>query len=174
MGELKADLRKAMAEAKSVERRISAGGGRSSMGGGFGFRGKGGDSDDVAPAKGSPHTPSKKLFEAKTRRGVLNGSGFLPRFLWFVGFACYCRVRWAGSRTRSIREACCKVSTFVACHDFASSHPSNFLDKLSERDMAVLQRFVVNARKNRRAPLAHPTSPLNHPPNYSPAPLRCR
>lgn len=67
VGELKAELRKAMAEAKNVERRISAGGGRSSIGvGGFGFR-KSVEGDGVAPAKGSPHTPSKKLFEAKTR-----------------------------------------------------------------------------------------------------------
>lgn len=76
VGELKAELRKAMSEAKNVERRLSAGvgvggGGRRSAGGGgggaFGFKTKGGDVGGVAPGKGVPHTPSKKLSEAKNR-----------------------------------------------------------------------------------------------------------
>lgn len=70
MGELKAELRKAMSEAKNVERRMSSGvGGRRNVGGGraFGFKAKGGDVGGVAPGKGPPHTPSKKLSEAKNR-----------------------------------------------------------------------------------------------------------
>ena len=70
VGELKAELRKAMSEAKNAERRISAGvGGRRSAGGGgaFGFKAKGGDGGGVAPGKGPPHTPSRKLSEAKNR-----------------------------------------------------------------------------------------------------------
>lgn len=62
VGELKAELRKAVAEAKTVERRMSVGvggAGRRNGGGGgvFGFKAKGGEA----------HTPSKKLSEAKNR-----------------------------------------------------------------------------------------------------------
>lgn len=70
VGELKAELRKALSEAKNVERRLSAGAGRrGSIGGAgaFGFKTKGGGGGPVAPGKGPPHTPSKKLSEAKNR-----------------------------------------------------------------------------------------------------------
>eukprot|EP00752_Nemacystus_decipiens_P005084 g4614.t1 len=67
VGELKAELRKVMSEAKNAERRMSAG--RRGVGGvsAFGFKAKGGDGGGVAPGKGVPHTPSKKLSEAKNR-----------------------------------------------------------------------------------------------------------
>ncbi|CAB1109002.1 unnamed protein product [Ectocarpus sp. CCAP 1310/34] len=70
VGELKAELRKAVADAKNAERRINVGGGRGGTGAGgasFGFKPKGGDSGILAPGKGSPHTPSRKLSEAKYR-----------------------------------------------------------------------------------------------------------
>lgn len=81
MGDLKAELRKAMSEVKNVERRISAGGlgaGRRSLGGrgAFGFKAKGGDGGGaLAPGKGPPHTPSKKLSDAKNR--LVNFSRFV-------------------------------------------------------------------------------------------------
>lgn len=67
VGELKAELRKAMSEAKNVERRMSAGRRGVSGGAAFGFKAKGGDVGGVAPGKSVPHTPSKKLSEAKNR-----------------------------------------------------------------------------------------------------------
>lgn len=68
MGELKAELRKLVSEAKNVERRMSVGVSRGIAGERtFGFKPKGGDGDAVVPGKGPPHTPSKKLSEAKNR-----------------------------------------------------------------------------------------------------------
>lgn len=67
IAELKGELRKALSDAKNQMRRLSAGR-RGSVEGGFGFRqSAGGDRDDLAPGKGTPHTPSKKLSEAKHR-----------------------------------------------------------------------------------------------------------
>lgn len=83
VGELKAELRKAMSEAKNIERRMSVGVGvgvggigRRNVSGGeaFGFKAKSGDGGGVAPGKGPPHTPSKKLSEAKNRYVITNWS----------------------------------------------------------------------------------------------------
>lgn len=71
VGELKAELRKVVSEAKNTVRRLSAGRtGAAASGGAFGFTprgGGGGHVENMLPGKGPPHTPSKKLSEAKSR-----------------------------------------------------------------------------------------------------------
>lgn len=87
IGELKAELRKTVSEAKNTVRRLSAG--RSNMASGagaFGFtpRGTGVGGDGMAPGKGAPHTPSKKLSEAKSRYMPCYRSLAVTRSLRFV------------------------------------------------------------------------------------------
>lgn len=68
VGELKAELRKLESEAKNVERRITVGISRGIAAERAGLvKPKVGDGDGVVPGKGAPHTPSKKLSEAKNR-----------------------------------------------------------------------------------------------------------
>lgn len=69
VGELKAEIRKLVSDAKNVERRISVGVSRGVVSErAFGLKPKGTDGDGVVPGgKGPPHTPSKKLSDAKNR-----------------------------------------------------------------------------------------------------------
>lgn len=56
-----------VSEAKNVARRLSTGRASTGGGGAFGFQPRVGSMDSVALCKGGPHTPSKKLTEAKHR-----------------------------------------------------------------------------------------------------------
>lgn len=71
IGELKAELRRTVSEAKNTVRRLSAGRSAGTGAGAFGFTPRsgaaGGEGDGMVPGKGPPHTPSKKLCEAKFR-----------------------------------------------------------------------------------------------------------